>query len=301
MTHLQSRQYEIYPIDDEHIYALLDQAHCAIVRHDDESITETLHVAATARYENRDLRDRIEQFDVYGENGYAFRLSQVGPPLLPFPRNSRSSRRWTWALSPLVISFMPTRFRCKVSTTWRPTCPACRYHGKKPPLPWRVCRSAHGSPLALRMCTYTCKTRTKEHPPMRKTVLIIDDSPTIRVIVEQQLQQLGLRTRSFADGIEALHWLSTSQDIPDVLWLDVHLPKLDGYEIVRRLKLHPRYSATTIVFMSSSDIARDRLKGMGTTYYLHKPFTIAELLSVTQNALAFVPPSPSREWIGKGK
>jgi CheY-like chemotaxis protein len=141
----------------------------------------------------------------------------------------------------------------------------------------------------------------KEYQRMSKTVLIIDDSPTVRVIIEQQLQRLALTTRSFAGGIEAFQWLTTSQEIPDFFLIDVNLPKLNGYEIVRRLRLQPRYSTTRIALMSSGDIARDRLRGTGTTYFLHKPFTIPELISVIHTALAPLHTSLHHDSIGEGK
>jgi hypothetical protein len=79
MTIHPARSYEIYTIGEEQIYALLDKAHCALLKHDDDSCRETLVLPSSARYENMSLRDDIGRFDVYCPNGYAFRLTQHGP------------------------------------------------------------------------------------------------------------------------------------------------------------------------------------------------------------------------------
>jgi hypothetical protein len=73
------REYTIYTIDDEQVYALLDKARCAISRHDNDTTTETLVLPVNARYEDIQLRNEKGSFDVYCPNGYAFRLTQAGP------------------------------------------------------------------------------------------------------------------------------------------------------------------------------------------------------------------------------
>jgi hypothetical protein len=96
MTIPQERHYDIYPIRNPDIYALLDKAHCVIVPSDDDSARETLIIAASARYENIHLHNDIARFDVYCATGLAFTLIQTGrsvhhtfvfhhPALLAFP------------------------------------------------------------------------------------------------------------------------------------------------------------------------------------------------------------------------
>ena len=92
---------------------------------------------------------------------------------------------------------------------------------------------------------------------MPSTALVIDDSATVRAIIALQLGELGLTACSFTDGISAFNWLTHSQIIPAFALIDVNLPKINGYQIVRRLKSLPTYSTTAIVLMSSNDIALD--------------------------------------------
>ena len=96
MTPPQKRQYTIYRIGNPDMYALLDKAHCAVMLHDDDNMLETLVIAESARYENRQVSNDSERFEVYCATGFAFTLLQIGrgvhqkylfhhPTLLPFP------------------------------------------------------------------------------------------------------------------------------------------------------------------------------------------------------------------------
>ncbi len=124
---------------------------------------------------------------------------------------------------------------------------------------------------------------------MSKLVMVIDDSPTVRKIVEVSLRREGLEVVSFPDGIEALRAVTNRQldRVPDLVVLDIDLPKMNGYEIARYLRSKPQWSRTVIVILSRHDGVIDRLKARlaGTQAYLTKPFTTQMIVDVVNNSL----------------
>jgi twitching motility two-component system response regulator PilG len=131
---------------------------------------------------------------------------------------------------------------------------------------------------------------------MSKLVMVIDDSPTVRKIVEVSLRREGIEVVSFPDGIEALRAVTNHQmeRVPDLVVLDIDLPKMNGYEIARYLRSKPQWSRTVIVILSRHDGVIDRLKARlaGTQAYLTKPFTTQMIVDVVNNNLGLsIPPS----------
>lgn len=123
---------------------------------------------------------------------------------------------------------------------------------------------------------------------MNKLVMIIDDSATVRKIVETCLGREGFVVKSFPDGIEAMKWLASYEArIPDLVLLDIGLPKMDGYEVARRLKTKPQFNNTVIIMLTRRDGVFDRLKGRlaGAREYITKPFKTQEIVSVIESHL----------------
>jgi|SRR5947209_6092092 len=119
---------------------------------------------------------------------------------------------------------------------------------------------------------------------MSKLVMIIDDSLTVRKIIETSLKREGFKSVSYADAIEALRAITEHrlQQIPDLIILDIGLPRMDGYEFARRLRTKPQFNNTVIIMLTSRDGVIDRLKGRlaGAKDYIIKPFRTQELISV---------------------
>jgi len=119
-------------------------------------------------------------------------------------------------------------------------------------------------------------------------VLIIDDSITVRAILETNLNRAGYRCLSFMDGVSALDWLwREAARLPRLVLLDPGLPGLDGYEVARAIRANPRWNAMGIVLLTSQDQVPAGLKehGAGVQAYLAKPFRIEHLLTVVQGVL----------------
>jgi DNA-binding response OmpR family regulator len=120
---------------------------------------------------------------------------------------------------------------------------------------------------------------------MNKLVMVIDDSATVRKIVETCLKREGFDVKSFPDGVEAMRWLTEPEArIPNLVILDIGLPKMDGYEVARRLKTKPQFSNTVIIMLSRRDGMIDKLKGRlaGAKDYLTKPFKTQDIIAVIE-------------------
>ncbi len=125
--------------------------------------------------------------------------------------------------------------------------------------------------------------------------MVIDDSPTVRKIIETCLRREEFDVRGFTDGVEAMRWITNDSEarVPDLVLLDIGLPKMDGYEVARRLKAKPAFNNTIIIMLSKRDGVIDRLKGRlaGAKDYITKPFKTQELIAVIQEQLNV--PSPT--------
>ena len=123
---------------------------------------------------------------------------------------------------------------------------------------------------------------------MRLLALVIDDSLTMRKILETCLGREGYEVKSFEDGVEALRWLDSEQARPPALiFVDLGLPRLDGYEVLRRLKGRAVLTRSILVVLSKREGVLDRLKARlaGAHVYLTKPCRTSAILSLVQTAL----------------
>ena len=117
-------------------------------------------------------------------------------------------------------------------------------------------------------------------------VMIIDDSNTIRRSAEIFLVQEGCQVVLAEDGFDALAKIADHG--PDVIFCDIMMPRLDGYQTCALIKKNPRFSATPLIMLSSKDGLFDRARGrmVGSDQYLTKPFTKDSLL---QSVATFAP------------
>jgi len=104
-------------------------------------------------------------------------------------------------------------------------------------------------------------------------VMVIDDSNTIRRSAEIFLAQAGCQVLLAEDGFDALAKITDHR--PDVIFVDIMMPRLDGYQTCALIKKNPRLSGTPVIMLSSKDGLFDRARGrmVGSDEYLTKPFT----------------------------
>ncbi|QRM17982.1 response regulator [Dechloromonas sp. TW-R-39-2] len=109
-------------------------------------------------------------------------------------------------------------------------------------------------------------------------VMVIDDSNTIRRSAEIFLVQAGCQVVLAEDGFDALAKVADHQ--PSVIFCDIMMPRLDGYQTCALIKKNPRYKSTPVIMLSSKDGLFDRVRGrmVGSSEYLTKPFTKDSLL-----------------------
>jgi len=109
-------------------------------------------------------------------------------------------------------------------------------------------------------------------------VMVIDDSNTIRRSAEIFLKQSGCEVFLAEDGFDALSKIATH--LPDVIFVDIMMPRLDGYQTCSLIKRNPRFKSTPVIMLSSKDGLFDRARGrmVGSDQYLTKPFTQESLL-----------------------
>jgi len=113
-------------------------------------------------------------------------------------------------------------------------------------------------------------------------VMVIDDSNTIRRSAEIFLNQAGCEVILAQDGFDALAKITDHE--PDVVFVDIMMPRLDGYQTSSLIKRNARYRTTPVIMLSSKDGLFDRARGcmVGSDEYLTKPFTKDTLLTAVR-------------------
>uniref|UniRef100_UPI000B7A0522 response regulator n=1 Tax=Vitreoscilla filiformis TaxID=63 RepID=UPI000B7A0522 len=116
--------------------------------------------------------------------------------------------------------------------------------------------------------------------PGTTRVLVIDDSNTIRRSAEIFLKQGGYEVVLAEDGFDALAKVNDLE--PNVIFCDILMPRLDGYQTCAIIKRNPRFTKVPVIMLSSKDGVFDKARGrmVGSDDYLTKPFTKDQLLTV---------------------
>lgn len=114
-------------------------------------------------------------------------------------------------------------------------------------------------------------------------ILVVDDSKTIRRTAETLLSKEGCQVFTAIDGFDALSKIADHQ--PDLIFVDIMMPRLDGYQTCSLIKHNKVFKDTPVVMLSSKDGLFDRARGriVGSEQYLTKPFTRDELLGAISN------------------
>ncbi len=120
-------------------------------------------------------------------------------------------------------------------------------------------------------------------------VLVVDDSPTVRKIVQLTLQRERIRVVTAGDGLSALATVADEQ--PDLILLDIMLPRMDGYNICQVVRKNLAYRDMPIIMLSGKDGLFDKMRGKlaGSTEYITKPFDSAELVQTVKRHLDSAP------------
>jgi DNA-binding response OmpR family regulator len=129
---------------------------------------------------------------------------------------------------------------------------------------------------------------------MSNLVMVVDDSLTVRKILEVSLKRSGLDVITFPDGLEAIQALNSHNcpRLPNVVILDVMMPKLNGYEFARLMRSNPHFRHIPILMLTSRDSMISQLRGRmaGANIYMTKPFKTQD---VVQTVLSYLKMTPS--------
>ncbi|MBL7131501.1 MAG: response regulator [Candidatus Omnitrophica bacterium] len=119
-----------------------------------------------------------------------------------------------------------------------------------------------------------------------KNILVIDDDPDVIDIITISLKDKGFLLVSASDGAEALEKLKIF--IPNLIILDINMPKINGYELIKRLKKEPKFNTIPIIVLTGTYISKQDIEHgltLGATKYLTKPFTIDALVKEIEESL----------------
>jgi twitching motility two-component system response regulator PilG len=113
-------------------------------------------------------------------------------------------------------------------------------------------------------------------------ILVVEDSSTTRKVISITLSRQGYRVVEAADGLEALSKIS--EERPDLIMLDVILPKMDGYKILSIIKGNKEFKDIPVIMLTSKDGFINKMKGKmaGSTAYLTKPFDPDKMIAEIQ-------------------
>lgn len=121
---------------------------------------------------------------------------------------------------------------------------------------------------------------------MSKTVLIIDDEWSIQQALQARLTAHGYCVKMASDGPAGL--TAAQEDCPDVILLDLRMPDMDGFEVLRRLRAEGRTSEVPVIFLTANiqDTVKEQAKAAGAAGFLTKPYEAATVLDAIGTATA---------------
>lgn len=117
---------------------------------------------------------------------------------------------------------------------------------------------------------------------MAKTVLVVDDSPSIRMLFGTSLKQAGYAVVDATDGEDAIEKLD-GRDL-GLIVCDLSMPRMDGMSFLRYVRMHPRYKATPLMLVTTETRipVKEAARRQGAQAFLNKPVTPADLLAAVQ-------------------
>lgn len=139
--------------------------------------------------------------------------------------------------------------------------------------------------LAIRMDEINRQNEVTETRLTRKRILVVDDSPTVRKLISGKLEKSGHVVVCASDGVEALEQLES--DMPDLVLLDITMPRMDGYEVCKQIRSNPQGKHLPVVMISGKDGFFDKVRGRmaGSTGYVTKPFGPETLMKALETYL----------------
>ncbi|MGE3467412.1 MAG: response regulator [Pyrinomonadaceae bacterium] len=151
--------------------------------------------------------------------------------------------------------------------------------------PNNVILSGQVNAIAIRLDELRRQNELHPAKAVGKTILVVDDSPTVRKLISGKLEKSGHVVVCASDGVEALERLET--ELPDLVLLDITMPRMDGYEVCKQIRANPDAKDLPVVMISGKDGFFDKVRGRmaGTTGYVTKPFGPETLMKALETYL----------------
>jgi DNA-binding response OmpR family regulator len=127
---------------------------------------------------------------------------------------------------------------------------------------------------------------------MASKILIVDDEPNIVLSLEFLMKKAGYEVRTAADGEAALEAITAA--CPDLVLLDVMMPRKNGYEVCQAIRENPAWKDTRVIMLTAKgrDVEREKGLALGADDYITKPFSTQEVVERVQEMLAAIPSKP---------
>jgi len=128
----------------------------------------------------------------------------------------------------------------------------------------------------------------------RTVAMVVDDSITVRRVTQRLLERYNMKVITAKDGVDALATLQES--VPDVMLLDIEMPRMDGYELAQHMRNDERFRNIPIIMITSrtGEKHRNRAMEIGVNKYLGKPYQESELLENIQELVGSFSPQRTR-------
>lgn len=151
--------------------------------------------------------------------------------------------------------------------------------------PNNVILSSQVNALHIRLEEIRSKEEASDAMPKGKTILVVDDSPTIRKLISGKLEKCGHEVFCSADGVDAMEQLAVLQ--PDLILLDITMPRMDGYQVCKQIRSNDVTKDVPVVMISGKDGFFDKVRGRmaGSTGYITKPFGPETLMKIVETYL----------------
>jgi chemosensory pili system protein ChpA (sensor histidine kinase/response regulator) len=153
--------------------------------------------------------------------------------------------------------------------------------------PQRLLRASRLEPEERQQGQHPSLPRS-EHAPAPLEVMVVDDSVSVRRVVANTLRKQGWNVSTAKDGLEALEMLHTMHSPPDVILLDVEMPRMDGYDFSVALRSEPKYQNLPVVMLTSrgGDKHRKKAFDVGVNGFLVKPYSEDTLVQTVRSCVA---------------
>ena len=142
--------------------------------------------------------------------------------------------------------------------------------------------SSQVNALKIRLAEIEKQKDIHDSMPKNLTILVVDDSATVRKLISSKLEKSGHAVICAMDGVDALEKIK--EIVPDLVLLDINMPRMDGYQVCKMIRSNDTTKDVPVVMISGKDGFFDKVRGRmaGTTGYITKPFGPETLMKTVE-------------------